>query len=63
MKDTIVHILIEVALIQVWPLGADEEQVFFPTSMEEELAGPNLNIGGKGISFVLLSLSLYGDTS
>lgn len=35
------HILIEVAIIQVWCLGADEEQGFWPILMRPEWAGPN----------------------
>lgn len=35
------HILIEVAIIQVWRLGADEEKGFWPILMRPEWAGPN----------------------
>ena len=51
-KTYLLHILIEVAIIQVYILGADEEQGFWATYTVPELVGPNQNNLKKGTRLI-----------
>jgi len=48
VEGSLLQILIEVAFIQVYILGADEEKGFWATYTVPELVEPNSNNGRKG---------------